>query len=98
MPTCSTVGIRMAASTFGRRAPWDAERRVIGIRGCAIESLDAYPVRQQSPGSNRGPVLIAGSLFTRYIGLATSAAERWVPSVEDGVRSSTSRFEGSPCP
>lgn len=64
---------------------WDSERRVIGIRPAPIESPNAYPARPQSAVSDKGPILIAGSLFTRFIGLDTSQAQRWVPSVEDGI-------------
>src|SRR5690242_18790924 len=57
---------------------WDAERRVIGLRPAAVDNTNAYPVRAQSNSPDRGPVLIAGNLFTRYIGLETSEAQRWV--------------------
>lgn len=64
---------------------WDGERRLIGIRPAPIESPNAYPARPQSSSSNRGPILIAGNLFMRFIGLDTSEAHRWVPAVVDGV-------------
>ncbi|PPF23507.1 hypothetical protein [Rathayibacter tritici] len=35
--------------------------------------------------TDRGPWLIAGTLFTQFIGLDTSDAYRWTPSVEDGL-------------
>ena len=64
---------------------WDEERRVIGLQAAAIDSPNAYPARPQSAKADKGPVLIAGSLFTRFIGLDTSDAHRWVPAVEDGI-------------
>ena len=64
---------------------WDADRQVIGLRPVALESPNAYPVRPQSAGSDRGPVLVAGNLFTRFIGIDTSEARRWVPSLEGDI-------------
>jgi hypothetical protein len=64
---------------------WDEERRVIGLRAAAIDSPNAYPARPQSSKAGKGPVLIAGSLFTRFIGLDTSDAHRWVPAIEDEI-------------
>lgn len=64
---------------------WDEERRVIGLRPAPIEKPNAYPARPQSSKTDRGPVMIAGSLFTRFIHLDTSDAHRWVPTVENEV-------------
>jgi hypothetical protein len=64
---------------------WDAERRVIGIQATQVSSPNAYPARPQSKDSSRGPVLIAGNLFTRYIGLDTTEAHRWQPRLEDDI-------------
>ena len=65
---------------------WDADRRVIGLRPASPTSVNAYPARSQSQAKpERGPFLVAGSLFTRYIGLDTSEAFRWVPTIEDGI-------------
>lgn len=75
---------------------WDGDRRMIGLRGAPLESPDAYPARPQSSSSNRGPVLVAGSLFTRFIGLDTSTAKRWVPSLEDGILTIDLNVEGQP--
>jgi hypothetical protein len=75
---------------------WDSERRVIGMRAAALENPDAYPARPQNSQSNRGPILIAGNLFTRYIGLDTSSAKRWVPQLEDGILTIDLTVEGQP--
>jgi hypothetical protein len=75
---------------------WDAERRVIGIRPTALENPDAYPARPQSAQSNRGPILVAGNLFTRYIGLDTTSAKRWVPQMEDDILTIDLKVEGQP--
>lgn len=64
---------------------WDAERKIIGFRPAPLENPNAYPVRPQSTKSDKGPVLIAGNLFTRYIGLDTSEARRWVPALENNI-------------
>jgi hypothetical protein len=75
---------------------WDAERRVIGMRPATLENPDAYPARPQNLKSNRGPILVAGNLFTRYIGLDTSLAKRWVPHVEDDILIIDLTIEGQP--
>lgn len=64
---------------------WDEERRVIGLRATAIDQPNAYPARPQSSKTDKGPIMIAGSLFTRFIGLDTSEAHRWVPTVENEI-------------
>lgn len=65
---------------------WDADRRIIGLRPTASTSPNAYPARSQSSTRpERGPFLIAGNLFARYIGIDTSEAFRWVPVLEDGI-------------
>jgi hypothetical protein len=64
---------------------WDDERRVIGLRAAPIDKPNAYPARPQTSKTGRGPVMIAGSLFTRFIGLDTSDAHRWVPTLEGEI-------------
>jgi hypothetical protein len=63
---------------------WDAERKAIALRPASLTNQNAYPVRAQG-STERGPWLIAGTLFTQFIGLDTSDAYRWTPSVEDGL-------------
>lgn len=63
---------------------WDSERRVIGIRPAPLTNPNAYPLRPQGQKAS-GPFLIAGTMFTKYIGLDTSAARRWVPKLEDDI-------------
>jgi len=64
---------------------WDEERRIIGLRPTEMTNVNAYPVRPQVTNSGKGPLLIAGSLFTKFIGLDTTEARRWTPQIEDGV-------------
>lgn len=67
---------------------WDEERNVIGLRAVTLDAPNAYPARRQATAagkSGRGPVLVAGTLFTKYIGLDTSVAKRWVPKLEEDV-------------
>jgi hypothetical protein len=64
---------------------WDEERRVIGLRPTEIGNVNGYPVRPQVTNSSKGPLLIAGNLFTKFIGLDTSEARRWTPKMEDEV-------------
>lgn len=63
---------------------WDPERRVIGIRPAPLTNPNAYPLRPQGQKPS-GPFLIAGTMFTRYIGIDTSEARRWVPNLENNV-------------
>lgn len=63
---------------------WDAERRVIGVRPARLDAPNAYPLRAQG-NKKSGPFLIAGTMFTRFIGLDTSEARRWTPQVEGDV-------------
>lgn len=64
---------------------WDPARRVIGLRGSSISNPNAYPLRSQSATSDKGPLLVAGSAFTKFYGIDTSEARRYVPTLEDGV-------------
>jgi len=65
---------------------WDSDRRVIGLRPAALTNQNAYPVRPQvATNVEKGPWLIAGSLFTQFIGLDTTEAYRWTPSLEDDL-------------
>lgn len=75
---------------------WDAERRVIGMRSATLQNPDAYPARPQNLKSNRGPILVAGSLFTRHVGLDTSLAKRWVPQLEGDILVIDLTVEGQP--
>lgn len=75
---------------------WDRERKVIGMRPASLESPDAYPARAQNAGSDRGPILVAGSMFTRFIDLDTSDAKRWVPQLEDGILCIDLKVAGQP--
>lgn len=64
---------------------WDQERRVIGLKPAPIEDQNAYPARPQTPKSDKGPVMVAGSLFTQYYKIDTAESYRWVPTVVDGI-------------
>ena len=68
---------------------WDPDRKAIAIRPSELANFNAYPTRRMQIKSGRGPVLIAGTLFTQYIGMSTEEARRWVPEVEDGCWWST---------
>lgn len=61
---------------------WDEENRLIAIQAAKLEDPNAYPTRRQGPVNapqKRGIVLIAGTMFTKFIGIDTSIAKRWVP-------------------
>lgn len=65
---------------------WDPDSRRIAIEPVELTTPNAYPTRRQGSGkANTGVVLIAGAMFTKFIGLDTTIAKRWVPRVEDGM-------------
>lgn len=64
---------------------WDAHRRVIGLRPTSSDSPNAYPARPQSAVSGKGPILVAGSVFTRFYDIPTEQSRRWVVTAEDGI-------------
>lgn len=70
---------------------WDKDNRFIGLRPCSTSDPNAYPTRSVSQGAaakdkaGTGTVLVAGTLFTRHIGLDTTHARRWVPRLDEGM-------------
>lgn len=75
-----------------------AAARIVAWSGADIwpsvqEGLDepnAYPLREQNPtkrrpDGKRGARLAAGTLFTKFIGLDTTIARRWIPRIEDSM-------------
>ncbi|WP_245760828.1 hypothetical protein [Micrococcus terreus] len=69
---------------------WDEDRRVIGLQAVPLATPNAYPARRQGVAKgnkqpNRGPVLVAGTMFTKFIELDTSQAKRWIPRMEGDV-------------
>ncbi|OYO00749.1 hypothetical protein CGZ98_07390 [Enemella evansiae] len=64
---------------------WDESRRVIGLRSAELTNPNAYPMRPQASKTQKGPFLVAATLFTQYIGLDTTQAKRWVPKMEDEI-------------
>lgn len=62
---------------------WDEENRLIAIQAAKLTDPNAYPTRRQGPAGakpqKKGIVLIAGTMFTKFIGIDTSVAKRWVP-------------------
>lgn len=76
---------RMLDSPEAVQFLWDEDRRIVGLRAARLDEPNAYPARRQATGAGRegrGPVLVAGTLFTKFIGLDTSVAKRWVPKLE----------------
>lgn len=65
---------------------FDRESQVIGLRPVDVKSPNAYPVRPQVAGSDKGPLLVAGQLFTQYYRIDTTQARRYIdPKVVDGI-------------
>lgn len=63
---------------------WDPDRRVIGVRATDGNDPNAYPARPQSQ-KDKGPVLVAGSMFTRYYDIPTEQSRRWIVNAEDDI-------------
>lgn len=74
---------------------WDADERLIGIQAASVNDLNAYPARRQNQAKGTGPVLIAGTLFTRFIGLDTTEARRWAPELRGGMLVVDLKVEGT---
>lgn len=68
---------------------WDEENRLIAIQAAKLTDPNAYPTRRQgpagSPSQKRGIVLIAGTMFTKFIGIDTTVAKRWVPELDNDM-------------
>ena len=64
---------------------WDAKQRVIGLRPAKEDNPNAFPVRAQSSKTDKGPVLVAGTLFTRHYDIPTHQSRRWVVRADDGI-------------
>jgi hypothetical protein len=75
----------LIGSPEGLELLWDADRNVIGLRPAELTNPNAYPARAQNSSSDKGPILVAAGMFTKYIKIDTSEARRWVPKVEDGI-------------
>ncbi len=78
---------------------YDADERLIALRATDSSDLNGYPARRQSPANkskkSSGPILIAGSMFTRFIGMDTSEARRWTPELRDGMLVIDRKIEGT---
>lgn len=64
---------------------WDADRRIIGLRPAEESNPNAYPARPQSKESDKGPILVAGAVFTRHYDIPTEESRRRVVTAEDGI-------------
>ena len=87
MFSLNDAAFRMIGEPEGVQFLWDSDTRQIAIQAVPLTSPNAYPTRRQgaSKDSKRGIVLIAGTMFTKFIDIDTSVAKRWVPKVEDGM-------------
>lgn len=78
---------------------YDADEQLIALKPTAETDLNGYPARRQSPAGrgkkSSGPVLLAGSMFTRFIDMDTSEARRWTPELRDGMLIVDRKTEGA---
>lgn len=78
---------------------YDVDEKLIALKPTDSTDLNGYPARRQTPtgksGKATGPVLIAGSMFTRFIEMDTSQARRWTPELRDGMLLIDRKTEGA---
>lgn len=74
---------------------WDADDKLIALQSTDEKDLNGYPARRQNSSKRTGPVLLAGSMFTRFIDLDTSQARRWTPEFKDGALVIDLKTEGA---
>lgn len=78
---------------------YDADEQLIALKPTEETDLNGYPARRQTPANrgkkSSGPVLLAGSMFTRFIGMDTSEARRWTPELRDGMLIVDRKTEGA---
>lgn len=74
---------------------WDADDKLIALQSTDEKDLNGYPARRQNSSKSTGPVLLAGSMFTRFIDLDTSQARRWTPEFKDGALVIDLKTEGA---
>lgn len=79
------AAFELAGKPDGVELLWDPERKAIALRPTDLNNQNAYPVRAQGNNPDKGPWLIAGTLFTQYIKLDTTDAYRWTPTSEDNL-------------
>lgn len=85
-----TISINRSAHALMDRADfvellWDRDRRVMGFRPTSGTSPNAYPVRPQNSKTDTGPLVIAGMAFTKFYGIDTTHAVRYIPEREGEV-------------
>lgn len=64
---------------------YEGERKIVGIRATTEDNPNAYPARPQSTANNKGPIMVAGTVFTRFYDIPTEESRRWVVYVEDDI-------------
>lgn len=63
---------------------FDRERKRIGLRPVDESAQHGNLLRPQGSGDT-GPMVVAGTAFTKYYNIDTAVSRRWVPQLEDGV-------------
>lgn len=64
---------------------YDRNNEVVGLRPAGADVPHAYAVRQTSGGSKAGPVLVAGSAFTKFYDIDTSVSRRFPVRMSDDI-------------
>jgi len=64
---------------------WDAELKIVGLRGTSEDNPNAYPARPQSVKNDRGPILVAAATFANFYKIETKISQRWTPYVDGDV-------------
>jgi len=62
---------------------FDPHKQVVGLKGCARDHRNAFPVR--AVGNAKSSFMVAGKSFTNYYGIDISQSRRYPAFMEDGI-------------
>lgn len=62
---------------------YDADERIVGVRGVDPDVEHAYPIRPM--GTARNTFMVSGRAFTQHYGIDTEVARRYPAQMVDGV-------------
>lgn len=64
---------------------YDRSNEVVGLRGSGSDVPHSYSVRAATRNASTGPVMVAGSAFTKFYDIDTSVSRRFAARMDDGV-------------
>lgn len=76
----------LVGSPEGYELLWDRDLKLVALMPASLSSPNAYPARpQQSSEPDKGPLIVAASSFTQYVGLDITRGRRWNVAAKDGM-------------